>query len=156
MNRSNHSEPFLPLRDGVHQLLDQYLLGAVVGEVELVEAGVRAGESLLLEFPVDVEPLHSVHAPQVLEALHRHPRAACDELDEGCSEFHVEALEDFEEPYDDWIVFHVIYQLCIAAEVLDVDGGASRDHNFQLFLIENLEQPMRDQLMQAGEEGLEL
>lgn len=156
MNKSNHSEPFLPLRDGVHQLLDQYLLGAVIGQVELVEAGVGAGESLLLEFPVDVESLHPVHAPQVLEALDRHPRAACDELDEGGSELHVEALEDFEEPYDYWIVFHIIYQFCISAEVLDVDGGASRDHNFQLFLIENLQQSMRHQFVQPCEKGLEL
>ena len=96
ISESDHAEPFAALGDGVHELLDQHFLGAVVGQVQLIEAGVGAGKAFLLELAVDVEALHAVHASQVLESFHRHAGAACDELDEGCPQFHVECLQDFE------------------------------------------------------------
>lgn len=122
ISESDHAEPLAAFGDGVHELLDEHFLGAVVGQVQLIEAGVCAGQALLLELAMDVEALHAVHAAEVLEALHRHARAACDKLDEGCSQFHVEGLQHFEEPDDDGVVSHVVDKVGVLPEVLDIDG----------------------------------
>ena len=65
-------EALLSLGDGQHQFLHEDLLALVVGEVELVEAGVGSWQPVFLELSVDVELLGPVHAPQLLEALNRY------------------------------------------------------------------------------------
>ncbi len=149
-------EALLALGDGEDEFLDEYVLGLVVGEVELVEAGVGSGEPVLLELLVDVELLHAVHAPEVLEALHRHPRAARHELQEGGPEFHVEALEHLEEPGDDLVVFDVVDEFGVPAQVVDVDAGPPRDHDLQFLLVEDADEFVGDEFVEALQQRLQL
>lgn len=125
ISESDHAEPFTAFCNGIHQFLYQHFLGAVIGQVQLIEAGVSAWEAVLLELAVDVEALHSAHASQIFESLNRDTRTACYELDEGRPQLHVECLQHFKQPYDDGVVSHVVYKVSVATQILDIDSRSS-------------------------------
>lgn len=144
ISESDHAESLAAFGDGIHELLDQHFLRAVVGQVQLIEAGVGARQALLLELAVDVETLHAVHAAEVLEAFNRHAGTACDELDEGCPQLHVEGLQNLEEPDYDGVVPHVVDKVSVPPQVLNINGRPSRYHDLEFLLAEHAEQPVRD------------
>ena len=74
---------------------------------------------------MDIEFLDAVHASEVFKAFYWDSRAACDELKEGCPEFHIERFKYLEKPDDYLIVFDVVDELGISSEVLNVDGWSS-------------------------------
>ena len=117
---------------------------------------MRARQPLLLELLMDIQLLHSVHASQIFEAVDGHAGTAGHKLQESGPELHVEALKHLKEPGDDLVVFHEVDQFGVSAEVVDVDGGPPRNHDFQFFLVEYSDEPVGDELVEALEQSLEL
>lgn len=115
-------ETLLALGDRQHQFLNQDVLALVVGEVQLVEAGVSPGQSLLLELPVDVESLHPIDPSQLFEPLHRYFRTTGHKLQESRPQFHIELFQDLKEPHDDLVMFQIVHQPSVPPQILDIDG----------------------------------
>ena len=53
-------------------------------------------------------------------------------------------------------MLEVVDQVGVPPQVLDVDGGPSADQYLQLLFVEDLDEPVGDQVVEALEEGLQL
>lgn len=79
---------------------------------------------------MDIEFLSPIHSSQLLEPFHWYPRGSCYKLQESSPEFHVKLFQDLKQPDNDLVVFEVVDQIGVPPQVLDVDGGSSRYHDF--------------------------
>ena len=65
-------------------------------------------------------------------------------------------FKHLKQPDDDLVVLVVVEKIGVPAEVLDIDGGLSGDHDFEFFLVEDADEGVGDEVVEAGEEGLYL
>ena len=105
---------------------------------------------------MDVEFLSSVHSSQLLESLDWHPWGSCYELQESSSEFHVKLFKDLKEPDYDLVVFEVVDQIGVPPQILNIDGRPSRYHDLEFLLVEYFDEVVGDEVVEAGQEGLQL
>lgn len=146
---SYHAETLLALSYGQHQLIDEDLLSSVIGQVQLVEAGMRTWKTFLLKLTMNIKFLHSIHPPQILEPLYRHSRTSSHELYESRPQLHIETLQHLEQPQNNLIVFDIVHQLRIGLQIFNIDSGSSRYHNFEFLLVEYLDETVRNQIVQT-------
>ena len=53
-------------------------------------------------------------------------------------------------------MFEVVDKIGVPAKILDIDGGSSGDHDFEFFLVEDADEGVGDEVVEACEEGFKL
>ena len=77
-------------------------------------------------------------------------------MQESSSEFHVELFKDLEEPDYDLVVFEVVDQIGVPPQILNIDGRPSRYHDLEFLLVEYFDEVVGDEVVETGQEGLQL
>ena len=120
------------------QLLAKDFVALILGEIELIEAGM-AGRKLVLAgvVAVDVEFGEAVHAFELLETIERNLASTSDELQQLGALFLVEALDCTPEPLDLRRGLLVVVVFGVVFPVVDVDVGQTRDKKFEFLFVED-------------------
>ncbi len=140
--------------DGHQEHVPQLLVVLIGWQVELVEAGVRARQARRVTIvSVYLKLLRAVHALKFGEALQWHLARTRHELQELGEILLVEGLERTPEPLGLQRAGRVLVVLGVVAQVLEVDLGQAWDEQLELLLVEDRDQALGYDLVEAAEEG---
>jgi hypothetical protein len=93
---------------------------------------------------------------QILEAINRDTRSTCCKLQETRFLLGVPAANALPEVLDDFVVFSVATVIRVFLPVVHVDVGDTADEELEFALVEHVDEIGRDELVEAGNESLEL
>lgn len=167
------------LLDGPRELLVEGVVALVRRQVETVEASVGFRELRFLARLLDREAAGAIGALQVLEAVDRDARCARGELQEARFLLGVPAADDLwvgrvsevvtrgvwlglrmfaylPEVLHDEITLGVAAVVGVFLPVVDVDVRDTTDEEFELALVEDVDEVGGDELMEALDESVEL
>lgn len=102
------------------------------------------------------KPSRSITSLQILESIHRNPRRARRKLQQARLLLRIPATNALPEVLDDFVVFSVAAVIGMFLPVVDVDVGDTTDQELEFALVEDVDQICGDELVEAGDEGLEL
>jgi hypothetical protein len=102
------------------------------------------------------KPPRSVATLQILETIDRNTRSTRGELQQTRLLLGIPAADTLPEVLDDLIVFGVTAVVGVFLPVFNVDIGDTTDKKFEFTLVENVHEIGGDELVEAGDEGLEL
>jgi hypothetical protein len=122
-----------------------------------VETCVRAREAILVAIiAVDIEFADTVHTLQLLEAVERDLASTRDKLEQLGAFFLIEGADCTPEPLDLRRGGRVVVIIGIILPLIDVDLRKTRDQKFQLLFVEDGDQVWRNDLVEAGQEIVDL
>jgi hypothetical protein len=111
---------------------------------------IRLSRLLNRKAPWPITPL------KILEAVNRNARRPRRKLQQAALLLGVPAADAFPKVLNDFVVFRVAAVVCVFLPVLDVDVGDTADQELELALVEDVDEVCGDQLVETGDEGLEL
>jgi hypothetical protein len=102
------------------------------------------------------ESSRSITSLQILEAIDWNTRRSRSKLQQTGFLLSIPAADALPEVLDDFVVLRVAAVVGVFLPVFHVDVGDTSDEEFEFALIENVDEIGGDELVEAGEEGLEL
>ena len=102
------------------------------------------------------KPPGSIGALQILKPIDRNSRSSRRELQQSALLLGVPAANALPEVLDDLVVLGVPSVIGVLLPVLDVDVGDTTDEEFEFALVEDVYEIRGDELVEAGDEGVEL
>ncbi len=102
------------------------------------------------------EPSGSVATLEILEAVDGDSARAGGELEQAALLFSIPRSNDFPKVLNDFVLLLVATVVGVFLPVLDVDIGDTTDQQLQFSLVENIDEVCGDQLIEAGDESIEL
>jgi hypothetical protein len=102
------------------------------------------------------ESSRSITSLEILEAVDRDTRSTGSELQQTRLLLRVPAADTLPEVLDDFVVFSVAAVIRVFLPVLDIDIGNTTNEEFEFALVKDIYEIGRDELVETGNEGLEL
>lgn len=93
---------------------------------------------------------------QILESVDRNTTRPRRKLQEARLLLRIPATNALPEVLNDLVVFRVAAVVCVFFPVVDVDVGDAADEEFEFAFVEDVDEVGGDELVEAGDEGLEL
>jgi hypothetical protein len=93
---------------------------------------------------------------KILETIDWNTGSTRRELEKTGFLFRIPAPDTFPEVLDDFIILRVSAVVGVLLPVFDINVGDTTDKKLQLALVKHVDQVSRDELMEAGDEVLEL
>ena len=139
--------------DGGEKLGAQDLLGGILGQVELEEAGVGLRQPSIWSLGAELDDLDFLHlsiaSSEALEAFDWNFAARCDELNELRPLAVLELFEHLPQPKDDWRARGVVFIDDILFQIFNIYGWQATEHEFQLLVVKDLDQMGWNQISEA-------
>lgn len=125
-------------RDSSVQPLPQLLISLILRQIQLVEARVRAGKTILVAVvAMNIEAREAIHALKLLEAVKGNFGSARDELQQLGALFLVKGADRSPKPLDLRRRGLVVVVLGVVLPVVHVDVGQTRDEQLEFLLVED-------------------
>jgi hypothetical protein len=102
------------------------------------------------------ESSRSITSLEILEAVDRDTRSTGSELQQTRLLLRVPAADTLPEVLNDFVVFSVAAVIRVFLPVLDIDIGNTTNEEFEFALVKDIYEIGRDELVETGNEGLEL
>ena len=105
---------------------------------------------------LDGKPPRSITALQILEPVHRDPTRSGGKLQQSALLLGIPGPDHLPEILDHLVLLLVAAVIGVFLPVVDIDVSDAADQEFELALIEDVDQVGGDELVEAGDEGVEL
>jgi hypothetical protein len=114
------------------------------------------GQLIRLTRLLNRKPSWPIRSLKILEPIHRNPRRARRKLQQARLLLRVPGANTFPEVLDDFVVFRVAAVVSVFLPVFHVNVGDTADQELEFALVEDVDEVCGDELVEAGDEGLEL
>lgn len=142
--------------DSPEQLLLQRVETLVWRHVQTIEARMRLGKLAFFSALFNCESSWTIRALQVFEAVDRDTRCTSGKLQKSALLLCVPTANALPEVLHDWVILGVSAVVSVLLPVVDINVCYTTDEEFQLTLIEDVDEIGRDELVETGNESIEL
>merc|ERR1712230_9234 len=142
--------------DSPEQLLLQRVETLVWRHVQTIEARMRLGKLAFFSALFNCESSWTIRALQVFEAVDRDMRCTSGKLQKSALLLCVPTANALPEVLHDWVILGVSAVVSVLLPVVDINVCYTTDEEFQLTLIEDVDEIGRDELVETGDESIEL
>lgn len=142
--------------DSPEQLLLQRIEALVWRHVQAIEARMRLGKLALLSALLDRESSWAIRALQIFEAVDRDTRCTSGKLQESTLLLCIPATNALPEVLHNGVILRVSAVVSVLLPVVDINVCYTADEEFQLTLIEDIDEIGGDELVETSDERIEL